>query len=287
MRFSLNEIRKHKIRNKKKGLREPSGLTLDYDRAALWTVCDDDRIKRLFKLSLSGELDDSESFSVDEGNLEGIAHGENADVLYAVQESREDDSGRTRKNALLKYSIANRQRLSRARLMDMRGFEEQLQQYFFPEEISDKERDEQLRKGLEGLCLNTKTNTLFALKEGVPGILIEISLDLGEVLRHWVLDGRDFSTDKVAAEKVDYSGICFYPRRNGFFIVSDKAAHIYFYDAANHTVDGAAQLTFEGKPVRKAEGVAVDDRTDEVYVVSDDDGELLVYQLSWDDPPEP
>ena len=50
----LELIRSHRIGDSGIGLNEPSGLTLNADRTALYTVCDD--TKAIFCLDLQGQV---------------------------------------------------------------------------------------------------------------------------------------------------------------------------------------------------------------------------------------
>ena len=59
--LSLSLIGEHRILDKAAGLNEPSGLTLNHDGSALYTVSDD--TKAVFRLDLKGRLSITESFS--------------------------------------------------------------------------------------------------------------------------------------------------------------------------------------------------------------------------------
>ena len=69
LRLSL--IQEHRILDQAAGLNEPSGLTLNHDGTALYTVSDD--TKAVFQLDLKGRLSIAESFFIGVDDLEGIA----------------------------------------------------------------------------------------------------------------------------------------------------------------------------------------------------------------------
>ena len=60
--LSLSLISEHRILDKGAGLNEPSGLTLNHDGTALYTVSDD--TKAVFQLDLKGRLSITDSFFV-------------------------------------------------------------------------------------------------------------------------------------------------------------------------------------------------------------------------------
>lgn len=114
--------------------------------------------------------------------------------------------------------------------------------------------------GIEGLCLDDKGH-MFALNEKRPGLLLE--LDAG----HSISARRDVRFAK------DYSGIAFDPKSGDFWIVSDQSQELYLWSrqtgvALRHPL-----------PFPKAEGVAVNDAGDRIYIVSDSENKLYVYEL--------
>ena len=71
--LTLSLIGEHRILDKGAGLNEPSGLTLNTDGTALYTVSDD--TKAIFKLDLKGRLRISESFFIGVDDLEAHRPG--------------------------------------------------------------------------------------------------------------------------------------------------------------------------------------------------------------------
>ena len=66
--LSLSLIGEHRILDKAAGLNEPSGLTLNHDGSALYTVSDD--TKAVFRLDLKGRLSITQSFFIGVDDLE-------------------------------------------------------------------------------------------------------------------------------------------------------------------------------------------------------------------------
>lgn len=261
--ISLIYLNRYKIKDKGEGLTEPSGLTLSHDGKGLWTVSDDSR--RIFHLTLEGKLKKRRSFKVPDSGLEGLTIDPTGKFLFAVREES---------NELLKLNIAKERVAMRRRLATMAGYQE-IAAYF----AGSSEN-----KGLEGLTWNSRSDSLFALKEGEPGLLIEISTDLKSIVGHIELDAsRGFVDPGTSDGAVDYSGICFDPTRGLFWIVSDKARRVYLFDPETYQVVQSAPLAY-GKngalrEVVKAEGVAYDSETSRLYVVSDEEVRLYVFEV--------
>ena len=165
--FSLTYLDRTKIEDEGEGLTEPSGLALSQARDALWTVSDD--TKKVFKLGLDGKLAKDQSFKIGEKGLEGIALDPTDGLLLVVNEES---------NEILTISIASEEVVSRHALSEMAGFDE-IAQHFSGGGAN---------KGLEGITFNQDTGTIFVLKEGEPGLVIEVSKDLGSSLGARVLD---------------------------------------------------------------------------------------------------
>jgi uncharacterized protein YjiK len=261
--LSLTYLDRVKIKNKKKGLTEPSGLALSRRRKALWTVSDD--TSKVFKLSADGKRLKGKSFKIGEKGLEGLTLDPSGDFLLAVKE----DS-----NEILEISIAAERITARHALSDMAGFG-QIAQHFSGGDAN---------KGLEGMAFNQDTDTFFVLKEGDPGLLIEVSRDLGSILGARVLDrSLGFADDDVQGAKIDFSDVQYDTARSVFWIVSDKARRLFLYDWARNRVIQSATLGFgkggKYREIKKAEGVAVDPRSDRLYVVSDRTARLYVFDI--------
>jgi uncharacterized protein YjiK len=138
--------------------------------------------------------------------------------------------------------------------------------------------------GLEGITVNRDTGTIFVLKEGEPGLLIEISKDLGSILAARVLDATNgFIDDDVDGPEIDFSGIEYDDTRSLFWIVSDKARRLFLYAWDRNRVIQSAALGYakdgEFREIEKAEGVAVDPQSHRLYVVSDKEARLYVFDI--------
>ena len=263
MAFNLTYLDRFKIEDKDAGLTEPSGLVRAHDGNGLWTISDD--TARVFHLDLDGKLNRDRSFDVPDTGLEGITIDPSGAYLFAVREET---------NEIVRLDTGKRRVASRQRLADMAGFDG----------IADHFADGGANKGLEGITWNADTGTLFCLKEGRPGLLIEVQPDLRTILGHAVLDARNGFTDpEASADEIDYSGICYDPTRTAFWIVSDKARRLYLYNALDDRVVHSAPLSYakDGafREVKKAEGVAFDAASRRLYVVSDEEVRLYVFDV--------
>lgn len=260
--MSLSCVRRTKIKDKRSGLTEPSGVALAADGSGLWTVSDD--TGRIFALNLEGELEDHRSFDVPATGLEGISVHPDGSTLFAVREEN---------NEVIALNTSNRSVINRRRLVEMSGF--QAIAGFF----DDADRN----KGLEGIAWNPGTDTLTCLKEGEPGLLIEVDDDLTTILGHTRLGAANGFADPDQKRSVDFSDICYDAGRAAFWIVSDQARRVFLYSNQEDRVLHSAPLVYtKGKArrrVKKAEGIAHDPEADLLYIVSDSEARLYVFAV--------
>ena len=136
--FRLELIHRQRIADPGLGLNEPSGLTLNADATALYTVSDD--TKAIFCLDLNGRVLISESFFVDATDLEGLALSGDGRRLLAVQEET---------NAVISVDLAARRELKRSSLAAMANYAR----------IAMHFPDRPDNKGLEGITVNSRNRT--------------------------------------------------------------------------------------------------------------------------------
>jgi uncharacterized protein YjiK len=260
--FSLTYLDRFKIKDDDERVAEPSGLAVSKEGDALWTVSDDR--KSVFKISLEGDPLNRQSFKIGEEDLEGIALDPTTDSLVVVKEET---------NEILEVSLASKAVVARHALSAMAGFGD-IERHF-------PDGDD---KGLEGITFDQSRGTFFVLKEADPALVIEISKDLGSILDAHVLDAsKGFVDDDVDIGKIDVSGLEYDQTRSPFWIVSDQARRLYLYDWDLDRVIQSAALGYEKdgdfREIEKAEGVAIDPRRHRLYVVSDEESRLYVFDL--------
>jgi len=260
--FSLTYLDRFDIANEDEGLTEPSGLALSHGKNALWTVSDD--TNKIFKISLDGDLKQDDSFEIPDTGLEGIGLGTTGEFLVSVKEDG---------NEVIIIRIDTQEVTNRRRLVEMAGYDA-IAQYFAGSGAN---------KGLEGVTWNEETETIFVMKEGAPGLLIEVSSDLTAIRSHQVLNAENgFRDTEVEAEEIDFSDLC-YQSRAHFWIISDKAKRLFLYDGNKNKVMHSAKLGYghdgEYKEIEKAEGVAIDPDANRLYVVSDEEAKLYVFDI--------
>ena len=261
--FSLTYLDDFNIKDEDRGLNEPSGLALSNGRNALWTVSDD--TKAIFKLSLDGDLKKDDSFKIPDVGMEGIALDPSGTFLFAVKEDH---------NEIIKIEVDAQEVVDRQRLADMAGYET----------IAGFFAGSGGNKGLEGITWRNGTDTIFVLKEGEPGLLVEVTSDLRKIEAHRVLNAENgFLDPDVSPEEMDFSGICYDSKRDRFWIVSDKAQRLFLYDSKANTVVQSATLGYgedgEYEEIEKAEGIAIDADANRLYVVSDEEARLYVFDI--------
>ena len=246
------------IKYKSVGLSEPSGIVLTKERDALLVVSDNKRC--IFKIDLNGNLQTDATIEIEGTDLEGIALDDQG-ILYAVSEE---------KNAII--AISDGLAIKARKIKDMKGYSNIAK--FFAESVN---------KGLEGIT--SYKDSLLLLKEGPPGILIEISNNLGEIISHRILDEKSgFTDDDIKGKKIDYSGICLYSVSDQiFWIVSDKAKRIFLYDWEKDKVIKSFPLAYtkngKAREIKKAEGITYNPDNKHLYIVSDEEARLYVFEL--------
>lgn len=261
--LSLTFLHRVKIKHKSQGLEEPSGVVVSKD-GNLWTVSDD--TKRVFALTPHGQLLKEDSFKIDVKDLEGLTLRHEDNVLLAVQEGS---------NEILEISLGDEKVVDQAALSSMSGYES-IADWF--------EDDDDENKGLEGITWNPDSETIFVLKEGDPGLLIEVSDDLKTIESHIALNKETgFADDDKSSKKIDFSGVCYDPAHAGFWIVSDKARRAYFFVAQEKQVKQSFALGYEKdgeyREIEKAEGIGFSPDGNNLYIVSDEEARLYVYAV--------
>ena len=140
-------LSRHRIRDPGLGLNEPSGLTLNADGSALYTVSDD--TKGIFRLDLKGRVAVSDSFCIDLDDLEGIALRGDDSELLVVQE---------RSNSVVVVDLSSRRERSRRPLSAMTNYD--MIAHHFPDPPDNN--------GLEGITVNTSNNHVVVVKSASP-----------------------------------------------------------------------------------------------------------------------
>ena len=259
----LELLSRHRLRDPGLGLNEPSGLTLNRDGSALYTVSDD--TKAIFRLDLKGRVSVADSFFIGLDDLEGIAIRREDSELLVVQEAT---------NSVVLVDLKTRRERSRRPLSAMGNYATIA--HHFPDPPDNN--------GLEGITVNTSNDHVFVVKERRPGLLIELDPSLTPILSTRVLQAsQGFTHPKLKADKLDFSGLSFDSRNDTLWIASDKGQCLFQYDWTRDAVLQRLDLTIntgnKDKLIRKAEGVAFDPQRKRMYVVSDRDADLYVYKV--------
>ena len=261
MRLEL--LSRHRIRDPGLGLNEPSGLTLNADGSALYTVSDD--TKAIFRLDLKGRVSVSDSFFIGLEDLEGIALRGNDSELLVVQEES---------NSVVVVDLNSRSERSRHPLSAMTNYDTIA--HHFPDPPDNN--------GLEGITVNTSNDHVFVIKERRPGLLIELDPSLTTILSTAELkSSQGFTHPAVKPNKLDFSGLSYDSRNNSLWIVSDKGQCLFQYDWSRDAVLQRLDLSISSDDkeqlIRKPEGVAFDPQRKKIFVVSDRDADLYVFKL--------
>ena len=261
--LQLELLEHYPIRDVAIGLNEPSGLALNRSGSKLYTVSDD--TKAIFNLNLQGKFIANSSFLVELNDLEGLALTSDDNEIIVVQESS---------NSVVRFDIANRKEIRRTPLSAMKNYDQ----------ISNHFRNEAHNKGLEGITINFSNDHIFVIKEGKPGLLIELDSECKTILNYCVLNEKcGFKHPRVKPKKLDFSGLSYDHSRDAIWIASDKGECIFQFDWHQQRVLNCLDLPHHSQGpserVRKSEGIAFDPLNQRLYIVSDLDCELYIYQL--------
>lgn len=261
--LSLAYLNRFDVSNAIEGLDEPSGLVLSHEKNALWTVSDE--TEKIFKLNLNGELQKDESFEISDRGLEDIALDPSGEFLFVVKEEE---------NEIIKLNVNTQEVADRRALSEMAGYDT-IARYFV---------NSPPNKGLEGITWNADTGSIFVVKESIPGLLIELSSDLATIQHHVLLnDENGFTDNETVGDKLDFSGICYDRNRKYFWIVSDKGQRLFLYDWQQNKVIQSHALGYcingEYREIKKAEGVTIDPGSNRLFVVSDNEARLYVFDI--------
>lgn len=113
--------------------------------------------------------------------------------------------------------------------------------------------------GLEGLCFDDK-GRIYVLNEKQPGLFIELNAELAIASRQEWTFAKDFSD-------------LWFDRESGsFYVLSDKSQKLIRWSKQKGV------LAEYALPYPKAEGIVCNDATGEIYIVSDSENKLFVYQ---------
>lgn len=255
----LSFVESRRIADPSAGFFEVSGLSLALG-GGFWSVSDDSA--RVFRLDAKGDVHRKRSLP-GETDLEGVVEDITGNRILAVREDTSEI-----------LSVSHDGTISRFALLSMEGARA-LTPYFASVEDN----------GLEGIAVNSESGTVFVLKERHPRLLIELAPDLTRVLDVLHLTPEiGFVSAAADEDRLDVSGLAWDTRRNGFWISSDTGEAVYFLDASTRMARGWTLLDAKKKklePVRNAEGVALNEHGDTLYIVTDEGkkSRLLTYRI--------
>lgn len=247
------------IEQKSAGLTEPSGLTCSSD-GCLWTVSDDTR--KIFRLDMQGQI--LSTLDVDCRGMEGLMIDPKG-RLWVVDE----DSSK-----ILAFDSETGENVKIRRLKDVQGYCA-ISEYF----------KGAANKGLEGITYDPVRSEILLLKEAQPGLLIALDRKLKRLVAIDHLDRRNGFDDDDPQSPQDFSGMCYDSARDLFWIVSDQRHRVYLFDRRrgrsiqSFDLNGADLNGGPDRVIRKAEGVAVNPDSSRLYIVSDQDAELSVFEI--------
>lgn len=217
-------------------------------------------------------LDPLEVYTVTIPETSDLSFGSSTDILYTVSDRTAKVYKITTKGKVLselKYTGSDlegvcytenqfifvaEERLRKIIKLDLQG--NQISENAIPVEINDE------NQGLEGISFATFNKHFFILNETNPGLLIETDESMN------VIDTYSLSFAE------DYSGICVDNVNQQLWIVSDESASV-----TKCTLQGELIESYR-IPVTNAEGIAFNPVTNELYIISDSEARLYLFQIN-------
>ena len=175
------------IRDVTSGLNKTSVLALNRSGSKLYTVIDDAKV--IFNLNLQGKIIANTSFLIELKDLEGLAVTSDDKEIIAVHESS---------NSVVHFDIINKKEIRRTSLSAMKNYDQ----------IVNHFRNDDRNKGLEGITINFNNDHIFIVKEGKPGILIELDSECKKILDCCELTEEcGYKHRRLKSKKFDFSGL--------------------------------------------------------------------------------
>ena len=248
--IALKMLQSDKIVAKAHNLREPSGLALAVDGTHLWTVSDN--TSEVFLIDLDGDLKPTHTIEADLSDPEGITLDMPRHRLIAVNEETMD---------IVVVDLTDGTSTTIA-LETIEGFQS-VADFFQASDTGD---------GLEGITSIPETGAVFLIKEKKPRLMIELTADLARITGALVLTAdMGFADKDVDDADLDVSGLSYDAGRGAFWITSDTGKRMFLFDPVTRMAKSWTLKTgSKGKRLPNAEGVALSQNGDILFVVTDD-----------------
>ena len=261
--LQLELLEHYPIKDAVSGLNEPSGLTLDHRGSSLYTVSDDSKL--IFNLDLQGKIISDSTFFIEVSDLEGIALTADNKSMLVVQEQT---------NSIIRFDILTKKEIQRTPLTSLKDYDR----------IATHFEHKNKNKGLEGITVNYTNGHIFVVKEGEPGLLIELDSECKTLINYCLLDEKHgFKHPRIKSKKLDFSGLSYDHSRDTIWITSDKGECLFHFHWVEQKVLNLLDLPRDSerqsKRIAKPEGIAFNPINQRLYIVSDRECELYVYQL--------
>lgn len=213
-----------------------------------------------------------EVYNVNIPETSDLCFGSSTDILYTVSDRTAKVYKITTKGKVLselaytgndlegvcyvgnQFLFIAEERLRKIIKLDLQGT--QIGEKTIPVEINDE------NQGLEGISFATFNKHFYIINETNPGLLIETDESLN-VLNKYTLSFAG-----------DYSGICVDNANQQLWIVSDVSASV------NKCTMTGELITSYRIPVSNPEGIAFDPITNKLYVVSDAEARLYLFNIT-------
>lgn len=260
--LELDFVSSEKIGLTASGLDEPSGLAVSA-AGDLWVISDD--TKAVFTFS-PNDLTKIVTLPIKESEMEAVTLAEADGHFFTINES---------KGRISRFSMSDGRRLQRQKIRKMAGYATVKSSI----EAADKQ------SGFEGIAWHPKRHSLFAVLEGPPGLLVEISADLKTILSSIPLTAdRGFIDKSNPKATIDFSGLSYDATRKKLWVLSDEAARVFVFDLTTKQVVQSLPLHWinakgKRKAVKKPEGISLSPDGTQLYVVSDRKARLYQWRI--------
>jgi uncharacterized protein YjiK len=239
-------------------LEEASGLGLAKQQTELWSISDDNCI--VFKMQLNGtavsNYPSDKAYcpsSVSDTDFEGVTYAppppgiSDDHYLYIANENG---------NKIVPFNYSTHIYGTQVPLSGMTGYGSV--GCTGGGTVSSVFSGSDPNSGLEGITWNPDLASFFVIKEKDPGLIVQISSNLTQILACKVLS---------LPNATDYSDISYDPTRGQFWIASDEAANVYLYNWSTNSMVKGWHLG-----IANMEGIAFNPANSRLYIATDNGG---------------
>jgi hypothetical protein len=251
---------------------EASGLGLAKNQTKLWSVSDGNFV--MYKMELNGAKAEDFTPTPASSSVPTITNTDFEGVTFGPPPPNVTDDhfiylANERVNGIVPVNYETRKYNAQVTLSSMTGYAT-VNCQGGTRTVKGEFDASDSNSGLEGITWDSDAGYFYVIKEKNPGLMIQISEDLGSIT---ACKRLTFSVKNGVSG--DYSDISYDPTRQQFWILSDESEAVYLYNWNT----GASQrhpLTYA-----HGEGVSFNPDTSRLYIVTDNGSNTTSYLYTY------